>query len=146
MDNNSFMKAAKKLDRSDYQVVKERLCNGDVAALIHYSIGMCTELGELQDALKKYIAYGKELDKVNLIEESGDILWYLARTLDTLGSSFEEAMAANAAKLMKRYGTQFTEEAALQRDVSAERITLEGNIDVKEVKYYPRQDTRRTPL
>jgi hypothetical protein len=43
----------------------------------HAQIGMLTELGELGDLIKKEFAYGKEFDRVNLMEECGDFLWYL---------------------------------------------------------------------
>lgn len=44
--------------------------------LIHAQIGMVTELGELGDLLKRELAYGKEFDRINLMEECGDFLWY----------------------------------------------------------------------
>ena len=45
--------------------------------LIHAQIGMLTELGELGDLIKREFAYGKEFDRINLLEEVGDIFWYL---------------------------------------------------------------------
>lgn len=44
----------------------------------HMYSGMLTELGEFLDPLKKYIAYGKEIDFTNLKEELGDHCWYIA--------------------------------------------------------------------
>ena len=44
--------------------------------ILHAAIGCVTESGELLDALKKQIFYGRELDVVNVKEEAGDILWY----------------------------------------------------------------------
>ena len=44
----------------------------------HMQMGVKTELGELLDAFKKHYIYGKPLDKVNLLEEAGDVLWYIA--------------------------------------------------------------------
>jgi len=41
--------------------------------LLHGAIGICTEVGELLEAMNR-----KEVDAVNLAEEIGDILWYLA--------------------------------------------------------------------
>lgn len=93
--------------------------------LLHASMGMVTEAGELMDQLKKHLFYGKELDDVNLIEEAGDILWYMAILLDELGVTFEKVMLINHEKLAKRYGREFTEEAALHRDLTAEREILE---------------------
>lgn len=50
--------------------------------LIHAQIGMVTELGELGDLLKRELAYGKEFDRVNLMEECGDFLWYFVLYCD----------------------------------------------------------------
>lgn len=97
--------------------------------LIHGMIGLCTETGELQDAIKKQLIYGKPLDITNIIEEVGDLMWYLAIILDACGSSFEQAFDRNIAKLKKRFPDKFTEHAALNRDLDAERAALEGTDD-----------------
>ena len=44
--------------------------------LIHAGLGMLTEVGELADAFKREMAYGKAFDPVNIVEEIGDIFWY----------------------------------------------------------------------
>jgi NTP pyrophosphatase (non-canonical NTP hydrolase) len=44
----------------------------------HMMLGVVTEIGEVLDIYKKNIAYGKEMDKVNLGEELADIAWYIA--------------------------------------------------------------------
>jgi NTP pyrophosphatase (non-canonical NTP hydrolase) len=46
--------------------------------LWHGACGMLTELGEVADAYKKHEVYGKPLDKTNVLEELGDLMWYLA--------------------------------------------------------------------
>lgn len=43
----------------------------------HSGFGLVTEIGEIVDAYKRQKFYGKPLDKVNLLEEIGDVLWYL---------------------------------------------------------------------
>jgi len=50
--------------------------------LVHAQIGMVTELGELGDLLKRELAYGKEFDRINLMEECGDYLWYFVLYCD----------------------------------------------------------------
>lgn len=47
----------------------------------HMIMGMITELGELTDIHKKNIVYGKEIDRVNQIEEVGDFMWYFSNYL-----------------------------------------------------------------
>lgn len=98
---------------------------------LHAAIGLATESGELLDQLKKHLFYGKPLDRVNLIEEAGDLMWYLSVLLDFLlegqEDQFEFVQFINIAKLQKRYGGSFDAIKATQRDLSAEREVLEKN-------------------
>ncbi len=41
-------------------------------------LGIQTEIGEISDVIKRKFAYKKEMDIVNLSEEIGDIMWYIA--------------------------------------------------------------------
>lgn len=100
--------------------------NRMVAQLLHAFLGLASEVGELADALKKHIIYGKMLDEVNLLEEGGDLSWYLALLLTALKKTLEECMEKNIAKLRARYGDKFTQYAALNRDLAKERKALEG--------------------
>lgn len=99
-------------------------CNAN-ARLIHYVLGVGTEAGELQDAVKRVIAYNKPLDHVNIKEEIGDVLWYLARLCALTNVTLEECMDTNINKLKARYGNKFTEHAALNRNLTKEREVLE---------------------
>jgi NTP pyrophosphatase (non-canonical NTP hydrolase) len=58
--------------------------------MLHGLIGLCTESGELLDAMKKHLYYGKELDTVNMLEEIGDLCWYLAIICDVADIDFAE--------------------------------------------------------
>lgn len=107
------------------ETMGDRMTNPANARLLHYALGLCTEVGELQDAIKKFVAYGKPVDRTNIKEELGDILWYHARLLDLFGFTYEEVMEVNINKLKARYGTKFTEHAALNRDLDKEREVLE---------------------
>ena len=51
----------------------------------HMAMGILGELGEIVDAVKKHYVYGRPLDKVNLMEEVGDIFWYLAGLVHVFG-------------------------------------------------------------
>jgi NTP pyrophosphatase (non-canonical NTP hydrolase) len=100
--------------------------NRMMARLLHGAIGLCTETGELQDQIKKHLMYKREFDRVNVIEECGDLLWYLALILDAVGGTIEDAMIRNVGKLRKRYPEKFTIERAVERDLDAERAALES--------------------
>ena len=94
--------------------------------ILHACMGTTTEAGELVDACKKSMFYGKQLDKVNLAEEAGDVLWYIAILCDELGITFEELFEVTITKLKKRYGDKFSDESAENRDLAAEREILES--------------------
>jgi NTP pyrophosphatase (non-canonical NTP hydrolase) len=115
-----------KTESNDFDSIKERFNNVELIRLIHASVGLSTEANELMDnIIKKHLFYGKELDKTNIIEEAGDLFWYLAILHDTLGKAFEYAMAKNIEKLKARYGDKFNQEGALKRDLVIERTVLE---------------------
>lgn len=66
---------------SEYQQLASRTCVdlGDYEInCFHMNSGINTEIGEYIDAVKRHIAYGKAIDIVNLGEELGDIMWYVA--------------------------------------------------------------------
>lgn len=89
--------------------------------ILHATLGLVSESGEIADNVKRKIAYGRDLDIPNLIEEAGDVLWYLLLLTKTLGLSLEDIADANIAKLSRRYPElRFTAERALNRDTAAE--------------------------
>jgi NTP pyrophosphatase (non-canonical NTP hydrolase) len=97
----------------------------ELSRLFHHTIGIATEVNELMLALTKAAITGN-LDKVNISEELGDILFYVANAANTLNIDLSEAMDRNIAKLQARYPNKFTEESANNRDLEKERNILEG--------------------
>lgn len=93
--------------------------------LLHGAAGVATEAGELMDIFKRFRFYGKPVDWVHVKEEVGDVLWYLALVCESAGIGLEEAARANIEKLRVRYPEKFDAQAALKRDLDAERKTLE---------------------
>ncbi len=96
------------------------------ANALHAAMGLCTEAGEIQDHLKRVIFYGKPVDKVNLAEELGDILWYVALMAHELKLEISDIMEMNIDKLKIRFPEKFTEELAIDRNLDKERETLEA--------------------
>ena len=92
---------------------------------LHMVLGMVTESAELADVYKKHIAYGKDLDDVNLQEEIGDLLWYIANLATLKGWDISRIMSTNISKLQARYPEKFTNEHAINRDLIVERQILE---------------------
>lgn len=96
------------------------------AQLNHAVVGMTGDVGELASALEKFIYYGQDFDRVNIIEELGDIMWYIAEACSAVGVPLEYVMGRNIAKLRKRYPEKFNELLAKEenRDREAERKAL----------------------
>lgn len=89
---------------------------GEDAHLIHMAIGISGESGELLDAIKKRVVYRKELDRENVIEELGDLEFYLEGIRQGLGVTREQCIDANITKLSKRYASlKYSDDAAQQR-------------------------------
>lgn len=82
----------------------------------HMATGVSGEAGELLDAVKKTAAYSKPLDRENVIEELGDLEFYMEGLRSALGITRQETLAHNYDKLMKkRYPNGFSNEAAIAR-------------------------------
>lgn len=83
--------------------------------LIHASMGIAGEAGELLDAIKKHTMYDLPLDVANVIEEIGDLEFYIQALKNILRLSSEEVMNHNISKLDKRYRKGFTTLEAKER-------------------------------
>lgn len=82
----------------------------------HHVTGICGEAGELLDAIKKYVIYNKPLDRANVVEELGDLEFYMEGLRQGLGITREETIEQNILKLSTRYaGLKYTDAAAQAR-------------------------------
>ncbi len=91
--------------------------------LWHMSSALTGEAGELNDAIKKAVIYRKEIDLVNVVEELGDIEFYLEGLRQGLNITREQCLEANIKKLTKRYGEKYSNEAAQERKDKSEQDT-----------------------
>jgi len=106
-----FEEMVKVLLKPGVDILKEM--SPEDAYLIHMGMGISGEAGELLDAIKKHTIYHKELDMVNVIEELGDIEFFLEGIRTGLGITREETIESNISKLSKRYpGFQYSNDAA----------------------------------
>lgn len=85
------------------------------AHLLHMAMGASGEAGELLDAIKKAVIYNKWLDRDNVIEEMGDLEFYMAGLRKEIGVTREEVISSNIAKLEKRYAAGYSDKAAQER-------------------------------
>ncbi len=51
----------------------------------HSRFGIITELAEILDIYKKHIYYGKDISEKHLVEEIGDLCWYIGLGFNTVG-------------------------------------------------------------
>jgi NTP pyrophosphatase (non-canonical NTP hydrolase) len=86
----------------------------DEAYMYHALLGIISELGELYDSVLMR-------DKLNTIEELGDLEWYLALARNAVGTTQDEVQEANIRKLMERFPDKFNEKDVVNRDLDAER-------------------------
>lgn len=84
--------------------------------ITHMAMGVSGEAGELLDAVKKHVMYNKDIDLENVIEEMGDLEFFLEGLRVAFGITREETLLHNIEKLGKRYGDgKFSNEAAQLR-------------------------------
>lgn len=111
-----------------FQLVKDM---GDsVLDKLHAAVGIAGEAGELLDAIKKHWAYGKPLDVQNVVEELGDLEFYMCAMRLLIGVSRQEVLQANANKLAVRYaGLQYSDTAAIIRADKVVETESSGIVD-----------------
>jgi NTP pyrophosphatase (non-canonical NTP hydrolase) len=83
---------------------------------MHAALGICGEAGETADCIKKEVIYGKPIDRDNLIEELGDLRFFIQAVQNIYGISETEVLQANCNKLALRYKElRYSDEAAILR-------------------------------
>lgn len=87
--------------------------------LWHMGTGVAGEAGELIDAIKKHVAYNKPVDFDNVVEELGDLEFYMEGVRSALGITRERTLLANLNKLERgnkaRYKDGYSDAAAAER-------------------------------
>lgn len=119
MENYADFVARKKKSGADIV----RRMTPEMADALHMAVGVSSDAGELLDAVKRWAIYGKPLDRANVVEELGDVLFFVTGLRLSLGISEEEVLDANRAKLDKRYKAGYTDAEAIAR---ADKETRNG--------------------
>ncbi len=79
------------------------------------ALGLTGESGEVSDYIKKVLFHGHDLDKTKVMDELGDVLWYVALMADAIEVPLSTIMAANIEKLKARYPDGFDPERSKKR-------------------------------
>lgn len=114
------------MEFTEYQERSKRSMNSDANTnpaidanttlrLCNWAMGLAGEAGEINDALKKTLFHGHDLDKESLAKEVGDALWYAAALCTELDLSLNDVAYENIRKLMTRYPDKFSHDRSINR-------------------------------
>jgi len=112
-------------DILEYQGLAARTCptlEGEGVNERHMNLGVITEIGEAMDIFKKFLAYKKPMDLVNLGEELADMAWYIVNKCRfeelILDDNFDEVLAETKELVEERMFTK----SDLPAELKAEAI------------------------
>ena len=104
---------------NEYQDLARRTQNTKLTnrgRLDHALFGMASECGEILGIYQKEFQ-GHEVDEDKVVDEMGDLLWFVAELADCLNVELDFVARHNIDKLRKRYpGNGFDTERSLHRD------------------------------
>lgn len=104
------------LTANDYQRMAMRTAGEKPENYLDNAIlGLCGEVGEVADIIKKHRHQGHDLNKEKLIDELGDVQWYVQLMATALDVSLESVMLHNIGKLKARYPDGFDKARSLNR-------------------------------
>lgn len=83
---------------------------------LHAALGCAGEAGELADAIKREYIYNKPRNRKNVVEELGDLRFYMQAVMNLYEINESEVLQANADKLAVRYKElRYSDTAAIAR-------------------------------
>lgn len=103
---------------NDYQTLAQRT-SGTLTSMdrvLNGVMGLNGEAGECIDHVKKAMFQGHAMSADKLVDELGDVLWYIAQTATGLGIDMQEIAEHNIAKLRARYPKGFDSERSINRE------------------------------
>ena len=116
MSSNSFVTIGTDVVRYDQFVKQLFKADSGIMMQMHAALGVCGEAGELADAIKKEVIYCKPADMQNVIEELGDLRFYMQAVQNLYGITEQDILQYNANKLSKRYSSlRYSDEEAIRR-------------------------------
>ena len=102
----------------------------DRCDMLHMAGCICEEAGELFSAIKRHVFYNKPLDMTNVIEEFGDLEFYMEGLRQCLGVTRKKTLLANVVKLDKgRYANGFYSDEQAQARMDKVGETTESEVE-----------------
>ena len=117
-DIQEIYDGGKHMTGNEYQCLALRTASGieQYDLTLNGVMGLNGEAGECIDIVKKHLFQGHPLDTDKLVDELGDVLWYVAITADGIGVPLEDIMQHNIDKLRKRFPEGFDAERSIHRE------------------------------
>lgn len=103
---------------NEYQKEALRTASGmskEYPRILNGLMGLNGEAGECIDILKKTEFQGHDFDPMKMVDELGDVLWYVAQLATGLGVTLEYVAQHNVDKLLARYPDGFDSEKSIHR-------------------------------
>ena len=103
---------------NEYQKEALRTASGmskEYPRILNGLMGLNGEAGECIDLLKKTEFQGHDFDPMKMVDELGDVLWYVAQLATGLGVTLEYVAQHNVDKLLARYPDGFDSEKSIHR-------------------------------
>lgn len=100
-------------DLDDYQKFARRIAiypnRGNIEGLVYTTLGLTGEAGEVSNQVKKILRDDNRIctasRRSKIVDELGDVLWYVAMCADELGIDLSEVAGINILKLSERRDT-----------------------------------------
>lgn len=77
--------------------------HGKIGGLTYTVLALCGEAGELANVLKKGLRKGEPPNREKMIDELGDVFWYLSAVATELGTDLELVAEQNLDKVAARH-------------------------------------------
>ena len=87
---------------------------GTTKSKLYTALGLCSEAGEAGNLIKKHM-HSNTTDTAALVDELGDVLWYIAAICLEYGLSFNHIAISNLKKLEQRHRPIPTKESQTLR-------------------------------
>lgn len=95
------------MNANEYQRKAMRTATHKCYDLANAALGLTGEAGEVADIIKKHLYQGHDLYPSEVIEELGDVIWYVALMADYFNVTLGFVMQQNITKLKARYPEGF---------------------------------------
>ncbi|MPW25992.1 nucleotide pyrophosphohydrolase [Alkalibaculum sp. M08DMB] len=92
---------------NQYQLLAMKTANPTNNKLLNSALGLCQESGEVAKIIKAYEFQGDELNKESVMNELGEMCWFIVLMCTNLRISFDEVLEMNIRNLIKKHPKDF---------------------------------------